>query len=66
LHRQGQQGQQGIEIGAAGEGVEIHPGPILLQESPQQAGLAGTQGQAAVGEEHQHLQMRHLLVLLQG
>jgi hypothetical protein len=36
-----------------------------IAESPQRAGLAGTQGQALVGEKHQHLQMRHLLVLLQ-
>ena len=65
LHRQGQQGQQGIEIGAAGKGGQIHPGDVLLEKTPEQAWLAGTQGQAPVGEKHQHLQMRHLLVLLQ-
>jgi hypothetical protein len=38
LHRQGQQCQHGIEIGAAGEGVEIHPGDVMLEESPQPPG----------------------------
>ena len=66
LHRQGEQGQHGIEIGLAGEGIEIHPGHILLKEAPQQQGLAGAKGQAPVRKEHQHLQMLHLLVLLQG
>lgn len=65
LHRQGEQGQYGIEIWLAGKGGQIHPGDVLLEKTPQQAGLAGTQGQALVGEKHQHLQMRHLLVLLQ-
>jgi hypothetical protein len=65
LHRQGEQGQHGIEIGLAGKDGQIHPGDVLLEKALQRAGLGGTQVQAAVGEEHQHLQMFHLLVLLQ-
>jgi hypothetical protein len=65
LHRQGEQGQHGIETGLAGKSLQIHPGHILLKEAPQQQGLAGAKGQAPVGKKHQHLQMRHLLMLLQ-
>jgi hypothetical protein len=36
-----------------------------LEKALQHAGLAGAKGQAPVGEKHQHLQMRHLLGLLQ-
>jgi hypothetical protein len=37
----------------------------MLKEATQQEGLAGAKGQASVGQQHQHLQMRRLLVLLQ-
>ena len=36
-----------------------------IAESLQRAGLAGTLGQALVGEKHQHLQMLHFYMLLQ-
>jgi hypothetical protein len=65
LHRQGEQGQQGIQIGLAGEGCQIDPGHVVLKESAQQKRLIGAKGQAPVGEKHQYLQMRHFLVLLQ-
>jgi hypothetical protein len=65
LHRQGEQGERGIEIGLAAQSGEIHPGHVLLEEALQGKGLAGAEGQALVGQKHQHLQMLHLPVLLQ-
>ncbi len=64
-HRQGEQGQGGIEIAAAGQGGEVHPGHVVLQKALQRAGLTIAQGQAPVGHQHQHPEMFHLLVLLQ-
>jgi hypothetical protein len=65
LQGQGEQGEHWIEIGPAGESCQIHPGNVLLEESPQQAWLAGAVGDAPVGQKHQHPQMRHVFTLLQ-
>ena len=65
LHRQGEQGQQGIEIRLTGEGLQVHPGHILLEKALQQKRLAGAVGQALVGQKHEYLKVLHLLVLLQ-
>jgi len=40
LHRQGEQGQQGIEIRLTGEGLQVHPGHTLLEKALQQKRLA--------------------------
>ena len=40
LHRQGEQGQQGIEIRLTGEGLQVHPGHILLEKALQKKRLA--------------------------
>jgi hypothetical protein len=65
LDRLGEQGQQGIEIRLTGEGLQVHPGHILLEKELQQKRLAGAVGQALVGQKHEYLKVLHLLVLLQ-
>ena len=64
LHRQGEQGQGGLKVGLAGEGLQIHPGHILLEEAPQQQRPPGPEGQEPVGQEHHHPQVFDPLLLL--
>ena len=62
-HRQGEQVQQRIEIRLLAQLLQVEPHHLLLQEHLQR--LGGAELEAAVGRNHQHSPVLHLVLLLQ-